>query len=888
MVKSSKNDLMAKIANIIAHEDFTVNKKYNWHNYKSLSYLAGLLAAFSNVTSSGYSLWEATKKYLAIQKKSEPDKYMRDIHKQVVRSIGPECPQALKKDGEHYFKLLSFLLSYYDAKGDIDSHRKIFELIALGLMEKGVPDPDKWAERYNNEVLRAYRQSVNPILLAKLDDIVTKTRRKGSKYDNLVSMNNESKNEMLKIRKTEEISGTKYDYLEYFKRKFESNNIFNSGITLKELFVEPEAVVSYKGKEEKGCALKLLNSYISKKRALMIESAYGMGKSSLCLKSAYDKSLEYSHNKNEPFPIFLKLRGYDGEKKLGQFVNNENGLILNSNNKYIFYFDGFDELYLFAPDTAKTFLQYFTYWYENEFKNSYFIIATRPTYVLYNSPIRYDKLPILNILQFNDSQQNEWVRKWNTHAINKECMFSLSNKVSKRIKELLGHPLLLYISAYSLKEWEQKGLENSAGLYEAYLQVINKEEYNRGYNGKIAFFHTLNITLDEYVLLLQEIAYFIFSKPNYNGNITLNEIKNNLKNENVKKIIKSLTLKERFDDVFLCYFFIKEKDGFAFAHQSMLEFLVARRMIGVLKEAVSSKERDFRSELSGGLLNSQIIEFTFELILNISAEDKREICELLKKWYEDERILVYGDINIEGYITLDRTANIRTLALILLIHLSNCINSPYNINNISKYLNLLKVTSREHYNLMLSFLQGANLKSVDLEQADLKNANLMGANFQKANLQEANMFGANLRGADLYGTYLKRANLQQADLEEARIEASNLIDTFIFVANLRNADLHKSVLSGASLQGSNLQGANLSKTDLRRTNLRETNLEGADLSYANLEGADLYNANLYNANFTGANINFVVGLSNENYKELLKKRAVKMDVFSFQDFIKDK
>jgi uncharacterized protein YjbI with pentapeptide repeats len=154
--------------------------------------------------------------------------------------------------------------------------------------------------------------------------------------------------------------------------------------------------------------------------------------------------------------------------------------------------------------------------------------------------------------------------------------------------------------------------------------------------------------------------------------------------------------------------------------------------------------------------------------------------------------------------------------------------------------------------LVLSLLQGANLRGADLAGIDLGHpawtppdniatfVNLGGADLRDTNLTGANLSfvdlgGANLNGANLSSANLKRANLGHTNLSETDLSGANLETANLEYANLRKADL-----TGARLDTSYLNSAQLDGTILRGVILTQASLEGTDLRNTDLKDVNMY------------------------------------------------
>jgi hypothetical protein len=388
----------------------------------------------------------------------------------------------------------------------------------------------------------------------------------------------------------------KEHYLKGLINKYASEKIFNISITLGQLYVEPKAeVFRNEQSEEKGNAEELIKKYLQNEKALIIESPYGMGKTSILKKLAYDVAEEWKQDMdNNPFPIFIELKTYDNQGLL-EFVEQETKLNIDSANKYMFFLDGFDELCILGvddeKDRAKEFLSVrkLKNWFE-KFPESTFIISTRPNNRLRESSYEYHKKhPYITLQEFDDILQNSWIDKWNSHweKNDKAMVLDKENPNISKVKKLLGTPLFLFIAMATKKKWGfivkvsgpecetqsfkvDKNLSRS-DLYKHFLDFTIEGKYM----GKHNLWKELFSNDVDCVEFLQDFAYFIFTSEK--GSVTSDELKKHFLNTKYKGVVEELSIK-RFKDVFVCFFFQHgdEKKSFTFAHPSMMEFLVAR------------------------------------------------------------------------------------------------------------------------------------------------------------------------------------------------------------------------------------------------------------------------------------------------------------------------
>jgi WD40 repeat protein/nucleoside phosphorylase len=96
-----------------------------------------------------------------------------------------------------------------------------------------------------------------------------------------------------------------------------------------------------------------------------------------------------------------------------------------------------------------------------------------------------------------------------------------------------------------------------------------------------------------------------------------------------------------------------------------------------------------------------------------------------------------------------------------------------------------------------------------LADQDLRGRDLSGENLSRANLDSANLSGVLLVRANLAGARMCKAKLDHADLWSANLENANLTNADLSYARLSFANLKGATLLGANLRGAKLVGAKL-------------------------------------------------------------------------------
>ena len=98
---------------------------------------------------------------------------------------------------------------------------------------------------------------------------------------------------------------------------------------------------------------------------------------------------------------------------------------------------------------------------------------------------------------------------------------------------------------------------------------------------------------------------------------------------------------------------------------------------------------------------------------------------------------------------------------------------------------------------------------INARTTDFTGADLQGADLQEADLENYTFVSANFQGANLQGAYLSNSDLTNANLEGANLEDTFLRNTILRNANLRNPNMRMAFFDDTDLLGANLEGANL-------------------------------------------------------------------------------
>ncbi|MCL4207379.1 MAG: pentapeptide repeat-containing protein, partial [Pirellulaceae bacterium] len=213
---------------------------------------------------------------------------------------------------------------------------------------------------------------------------------------------------------------------------------------------------------------------------------------------------------------------------------------------------------------------------------------------------------------------------------------------------------------------------------------------------------------------------------------------------------------------------IRSEDGeFSFVHQSVMEFLIARRAASELSEPTAQRLLSLRDV---SLLMS-------DFLTGLAGR------EAVAAWARD--YLQSHPDDDEGEAT-DRG---RRNALLILQRLGE--SDAAGVNMAGRDLRGEDLSDRD--------LRGAELSRADLTDARLLRCNLANANLAHAVFLRCDLRDSNLSGADLSNANLSQANLMGADLRGAKLDG----------VNLRRARLIGSLLDPNTLEPADCFGAAL-------------------------------------------------------------------------------
>lgn len=420
----------------------------------------------------------------------------------------------------------------------------------------------------------------------------------------------------------------------------------------------------------------------------------------------------------------------------------------------------------------------------------------------------------------------------------------------RSFEEITAQPLLNYLVAlsYGLKRIV---IKDDTTLNQIYANLI-RGVYHRKYDGGRVSVSVLEE--DQFIRSLEEIAIEVWHGDGRTA--TVSSIQERCK---VGGIQKYLDLFQEGPDAgvtrLLTAFYFHRSENcsigdptFEFTHKSFGEYLAALRILRVLREIQTQKNR--KNEAPNGnwtakeslerwtefcssrALDIDLMRFINNEFLRMGHEELTElqniVRELLTYTINQGFPLPKGIIHGGLKEVLRKTRNAEEA--LLAIH--------HGIAKNTKQISELNLTSTVTFGEWISRLRGQrqgiennialnSMGYLNLSKSKLLIQDFLNADFQGVDFTQAFLNGANLNGANLVEANLERANLENSNLEGANFKNANLIG-----ANLKETNLVEANLEGANLENASLEGANLKGANFRRANLKNTNRINANFSEA--------------------------------------------------------
>ncbi|NEP63740.1 MAG: NACHT domain-containing protein, partial [Symploca sp. SIO2G7] len=624
-------------------------------------------------------------------------------------------------------------------------------------------------------------------------------------------------------------------------------------------------------------------------------------------------------------PILIRLRDIDAfepniENTLraavkADFAKNDNGWLTDSNTRFLFLLDGFDELRLEGRTTGgiEKFLKQIgnlqASCQNNPQLGHRFLVTGRELALQGIEQFLPRNLKRVEIALMDEQLQQRWLGKWEKQVGKSKASifkkFLQAETCPERVKQLAQEPLLLYLLAAMHRDGKLtvhmfKGANRTEAkilIYQTALDWVLTQQRPEQLNFELTEQET-----EDLQRILTEAGLCVTQAGGESASIAM--IEERLKGDDgAKELLEKA--KQRLGDNplrnALAAFYMRPADtgegAVEFVHKSFGEFLCAKCLQESLEEWTESGRRRQRFYLDDeqlaekmydllgyGGLTPEIVEYLMAL-LTVSQEFRPiELFERLENFYlrwcdgefidipentlpqNTKRQLQNQGISL-GQRQVDIYSGLNTMILLLELHryaqrrddlkdkvtFHPCAQSDSEGFDTQRLFRIISYCNSIKLNTFRETV-GSYLSGTNFSRVELSGANLSGVNFSRANLSGVNFSRAELGHANLRGANLSRAELSLADLRGANLRSANLGGTQLSRADLSLANLGGTQLSRADFRGANLRGVDLNCADLRGANLSLANLRGADLSYVDLSGTELKGADLSLVNLTGGNL----------------------------------
>ena len=637
-----------------------------------------------------------------------------------------------------------------------------------------------------------------------------------------------------------------------------------------------------------------LNNTDEHSQVMFVQGEPGHGKSVFCRMYA---DWIRRHLYPNWIPILVRLRDVELQPQLGEtlrqavkcdFAVKDDGWLTDTNTRFLFLLDGFDELVLSQREGQglKEFLDNVARFQRDcakypEEQGHRVLVTGRPMALQgyeYSLPNNLNRVEIQSMK--NDLQE-QWMANWQAYAgeENTQKLRDLirNEQCPSELQNLAREPLLLYLLAVLARSGslnadvfdEKKGIAVKIEIYRSLVAFVLKEQRTDVETGDNVTEKLTGLRPEQLRRLLGELALCITQTGKEHA--TVDSLKKRMSDKSEQAI-------DHFAQAnILASFYLKKETNtgsIEFIHKSFREFLTAERLqrglerwttvtsdeYGESESTVSDSQLHWEIyDLFGyGSLTEEILDYLMGLLQLRTDFAWGILAQRLQKFYyrwtdghfidqttetlpqKKAAQLQKEGINTLGQRQVDIYTGLSVMLLLLELHRYG--------QALENHLSDLKA--------QMSFHAGSNTAD-DRDNSRL--VRLIGycACLPQYPFRESigkHLNGADLRSADLRDVNLSRADLRDADLRDANLSYANLIHANLIHANLSDANLRHADLSGANLRHADLSGANLSGANLSYADLSGANLRHADLSGANLRGANLSDANLSGANLSGANL----------------------------------
>ncbi len=646
-------------------------------------------------------------------------------------------------------------------------------------------------------------------------------------------------------------------------------------------------------------------------QVLFIQGGPGRGKSVFCRMFA-DKVRRELH----PIwtPILIRLRdvrnfGADFDKVLADAIGRDftknPGWITDSNTRFLFLLDGFDELLLERGATSglQQFLdqvgQFQLNCSRNPERQHRVLITGRPLALFGIERLMPPNLERVEIMPMSPKIRQQWLTRWNILVGSEKTQqfqsFLDNSKCPEQVKTLATEPLLLYLLAALHRDGKLQESQFESDdpvavkiqIYEAALEwVLTKQ---RSENGKDLNPKITGLDPEALRSILAEAGLCVVQSGGESASIAM--IEERLKDdEDAKNLLEQARQQAEENPLknALAAFYLKSVEGsenqVEFFHKSFGEFLCAERLCESLRSWTerSTKRnnpfilsddnlpREIYDLFGFGVLTQEVVEYLMGLLKKSGDVEWVKLFNRLEnfylRWCDGEFIdpseetlpqriaRQFAKYKIStGQRQVDIAAGLNVLILLLELHhyaqgqehLKEKIYFYPCGNPSLRVKKVFNVSDPEPPSK-----QGQNSQSVTTWLCHHES-------FDSHRMLRVINYSNSLRVStfkESVGKFLRWADLSNAELSGVNLSHANLRNSNMFGVNLVNANFSRVTLIGADLRTANLMNTNLCGAQLVDAELYDAILISSDLGNANLYNADLSKASLNRANLYGADL----------------------------------
>lgn len=547
---------------------------------------------------------------------------------------------------------------------------------------------------------------------------------------------------------------------------------------LKDVFIWPEYKTEFLSKEQDdineiiqnflsgNLSTYLFDKGISKLKiereynALLILGMGGMGKSSLLCRIAYD-ILNFEIPVSTKKVFFIKCNELKcNNAKLVDNIADYIGIVKDELRDTIIILDAYDE-YILENTRKQDVLESFC---QDIIKlNSKVIITSRENYII---PESLSRVFVAKLLTFNKIKRKEWISKYNINLPEavKHSILHYRDENDFIGGEFIGIPIILYLVASNsivISYYKSK--------YDFYDYLFGKYGiwYKRRYDINHPALTEHNNLLYEFILSVAENMFC-----NQQTIVNNNEIANIIKNISSKQDLNYLSTWYGI----ITYFRKNQLNEIEFAHKSIYEYYIARRIYYKLLQVLTQKTVDDKVNILFSLFSKSIV--TKEIQYFLSGFVKKDMNEIKSTTVEETLKdvlnvdwLISNLKNIQKYDELNN----------YFANTFNCLYTCMNILTHGKQKNIFEYVGTKNIKFYLQnetyqylYMHQINLSNMIMSKCifrntDMRNANLENSDFSYCDFRGSNLEKSNLKNTNLFGSILSDANLSYVDLRSTNL-----------------------------------------------------------------------------------------------------------------------